>query len=343
MVRRSIKDFAIQTGFQHQLLGEVDLIIAELLSNAIKYAGAKCTFLIKQIRMHDTPGLEIIYLDKGPGMNDPTQMLKAGISTANTLGHGLGVAFNSSDYFDMYTRPQKGTAILSRKFLRPIAGLHNREEIDVGGIGVAMAGESYCGDSYAAIINGKKLSLIMSDGLGHGHKAHLASSEAISSFQRTQGTEIVSQLREMHQDLKSTRGAVSCICQADLQTSVVSACGIGNISAKVVAADGQVSNCRNFNGIVGYTIPNTLSEEDVQWEDGAVLIAHSDGIKARWRLSDYVGIVNHDPTLISAVLYRDFYRERDDAAVIAVKRQSKPFYPYGFMLENGQYNTSVRY
>jgi hypothetical protein len=46
---------------------------------------------------------------------------------------------------------------------------------------------------------------------------------------------------------------------------------------------------------------------------------HSDGLGTQWRLEDYAGLVARDPSLIAAVLYRDFTRVRDDVTVLAAR------------------------
>ncbi len=51
---------------------------------------------------------------------------------------------------------------------------------------------------------------------------------------------------------------------------------------------------------------------------------HSDGLQTRWNLSTYPGLSRKHPTLIAAVLYRDYSRKRDDVTVV-VLRQNRFF------------------
>jgi hypothetical protein len=46
---------------------------------------------------------------------------------------------------------------------------------------------------------------------------------------------------------------------------------------------------------------------------------HSDGLTTRWDLKLYPGIWNKPPSLIAAVLHRDFFRDRDDVTVLVAK------------------------
>jgi hypothetical protein len=46
---------------------------------------------------------------------------------------------------------------------------------------------------------------------------------------------------------------------------------------------------------------------------------HSDGLGSRWDLERYPGIWSKHPSIIAAILHRDFCRERDDVTVLVAK------------------------
>ena len=71
----------------------------------------------------------------------------------------------------------------------------------------------------------------------------------------------------------------------------------------------------SHNGIVGTAVCQ-LQQFDYLWQDGDLLIMHSDGLGVRWKLTDYAGLIRADPAVIAAVLYRDAKRGRDDATVL---------------------------
>jgi hypothetical protein len=64
-----------------------------------------------------------------------------------------------------------------------------------------------------------------------------------------------------------------------------------------------------------------IQEFTVPWNDESVLIMHSDGLGSKWDLNQYPGLAGKPPSIISAVLYRDFQRERDDVTVMTVKNR----------------------
>lgn len=335
VVKRTIREFASQIGFKPSAMGEIELIISELISNAVKYAHEKCYFLYRMIVDKQSKGIEIIYIDSGPGMREPTRMIRDGVTTSTTSrGEGLGAVFRMSDYFDMFSQYNLGTYILSRKYVRPKDKRTVRPST-LGLVCVAAPGETLCGDNWQVIYaqNREQMKILLADGLGHGENAHLASVKAVESFEQHCRLPLEDKLRSMHQDLKKTRGAVCMVCTVDPKANTILFCGVGNISAKVISPN-NVSNCVSYNGIVGYTMPATINEREVQWEGNNLFVGHSDGINTRWSMEDYPGLKNHDPALIAAVLYHNHNRGHDDVLVLVLKYQKKQFYPFSFMLED---------
>ena len=62
-----------------------------------------------------------------------------------------------------------------------------------------------------------------------------------------------------------------------------------------------------------------LHQLDYLWNDNDLLIMHSDGMSARWKLSDYPGLMAADTGVIAAILYRDSKRGHDDTTVLVVR------------------------
>jgi hypothetical protein len=73
-----------------------------------------------------------------------------------------------------------------------------------------------------------------------------------------------------------------------------------------------------MNGIAGNGSPR-VREFEYQWEPGSLLVMHSDGVSARWRLADYPGLAARRAGMIAAVLMRDMRRGNDDATVLVAK------------------------
>ena len=63
-------------------------------------------------------GVELEFLDQGPGIADLSRALAGGYSTANSLGLGLSGTKRLVDEFSIDTAPGRGTKILIRKWKR---------------------------------------------------------------------------------------------------------------------------------------------------------------------------------------------------------------------------------
>ena len=126
-----------------------------------------------------------------------------------------------------------------------------------------------------------------------------------------------------HQALRGTRGAAMAIAVIDQDQQQLSFAGVGNI-AGCIFADGARRHLMSHNGIVGSNL-RKVQEIVHPFPDGAMVIMHSDGIATRWDLDTYPGLVFRHPSLIAAILYRDFGRQRDDAMVVVVRqRRTQP-------------------
>jgi len=102
---------------------------------------------------------------------------------------------------------------------------------------------------------------------------------------------------------------------------VVRYAGVGNISA-AVCKPSSVRHAVSINGTVGHEARD-FREYTYPWESDALFVMHSDGLGSRWSLDDYGGgLRNRHPSIVAAVLYRDFGRQRDDVTVVVGRQAS---------------------
>lgn len=344
--RRGAADAARRAGFDETQAGRLALIVTEAATNILKHAGHG-EMLIRDICENSVPaahdgaapiapvrsGVELIAIDKGPGIHDLGAALIDGTSSAGTPGNGLGAMRRLADDFTIYSQPGIGTVL--RAYLRASGGAPapapGAGAIDIGGVGVPFPGEAVCGDAWNVLSDAKGLTVVVIDGLGHGPDAHRASVAGLQVAYANRGRTPTELIERMHDVMRPTRGAAVAVAQIDLAAARVVFAGIGNISACVLGADaldasalGGGSRARQLishNGIVGHTV-RKIQEFDAPWERGAMLVMHSDGIGTRWQLEQYPGLAHRAASLIAATLYRDFSRRRDDATVVVVKAAS---------------------
>ena len=123
-----------------------------------------------------------------------------------------------------------------------------------------------------------------------------------------------------HAALHGTRGAALAIARIDSALGQLTFAGVGNIAGAIVDCDGH-RHLLSHNGIVGSNLLKV--QEFVQpWRPESMLILHTDGIGPRWDLDAYPGLCLRHPSLIAAVLYRDFGRARDDATVLVLRQRA---------------------
>jgi anti-sigma regulatory factor (Ser/Thr protein kinase)/serine/threonine protein phosphatase PrpC len=313
--RRLAVSLAQEAGMQEPAVGNLALVVTELATNLVKHARGG-ELLMRRLGSEGTEGVEVLSLDKGPGMPNVALSLGDGYSTAGTSGTGLGAVLRAAGAFDMYSQPGKGTGVVARVFAHRKVGSQFAQS--VGAVRQAKPGEAVCGDSWIIRWFADGWVCAVADGLGHGRIASDAASAIIDAVRRAPARLSPVQLVEAaHQAARHTRGAALGVAVLDEPAKAVRFAGIGNIAAVVVhGADRR--HLVSHNGIVGHEY-RKVSEFSHRWQPQSLLLMLSDGIATQWDLGRYPGLSSRDPSLIAGVLYRDFARGRDDVTVVVVK------------------------
>ena len=302
-------------GFGESDAGRVALVATELATNLIKHAGGG-ELLVGSYEVGGKNGVELLALDRGPGMANVSACLADGFSTGGTRGQGLGAVTRQSNFFDVATWPGVGTAILARIRAGRIEPDESPAGPGWGAVSIAMPGEQVCGDSWTVHDAAATRTLMVADGLGHGEQAAEASVEAVRAFHRFSGHQVPALLDYIHGALRATRGAAVSIARFDPATRRIVYAGVGNV-AGVIASRDDLKHMVSMPGTAGFNARKIQAFEYAF--EGGLVILHSDGLSTSWTLNRYPNIAAADPTLIAAVLYRDFGRRRDDATVVVGK------------------------
>lgn len=314
--RRLATSLALAAGFAEDDAGRISLAATEAATNLAKYS-KQGELLLNTIHRGSGMGLEIISVDKGPGIADLDNCLRDGHSTSGSPGTGLGALRRLASVFDIYSASGIGTTVLCRFWPRQTSRVNC--PLEVGAVAVPYPGESACGDNWAVRQDPDCLSVMVADGLGHGPLAAEAASRAVEAFRQAPGTptEI---LRRAHGPMRSTRGAAAAVARIDLDHALVRYAGIGNITGLISAPLGNrymVSHA----GILGHE-PIRVQEFSYPLPPDALLVMYSDGLTSHCSPDSWPGLRGHDPSLIAGMLYRLCSRGRDDATVL-VARVSK--------------------
>ena len=312
--RRRAAELAGRQGFGETDSGRVALVATELATNILKH-GNGGEVLLGAYGEGAHSGVELIALDKGPGIANVTASLADGYSTAGTAGKGLGAVVRTSHFVDVASWPGNGTAILAR--LRPGQPREGATDTSsIGAVSVPKLGEDVCGDSWSVSVGPQETTLLVADGLGHGPEAAEAAVEAVRLFHRFNGHRAPVLLDYIHGGLRATRGAAVSVARFQPASGKIVYSGVGNI-AGIIAANGVLRRMVSMPGTAGHNA-RKIQAFEYPFTTGLVIL-HSDGIASSWTLDRYPNLVARHPTLIAAVLYRDLTRHRDDATVLVAK------------------------
>jgi anti-sigma regulatory factor (Ser/Thr protein kinase) len=310
--RQRVTAAARDAGFSETDAHRAGIVATELASNLVKHAAHGGEMLLRT-RPGESAEVEIVALDRGPGIGNVGQSLSDGYSTAGSAGTGLGAVRRMADEFDIYSQTGNGTVILVR--LRPAgSAAPPSSAFEVGGVSVPMPGESVCGDSWISMNDRGRVTVGVVDGLGHGmHAAAAATAAARALASRPYDTPLEG-LQSMHAAVRHTRGAAATVTMLDLRKAIVNVAGVGNISTALVG-HGTMRQAVSLGGILGHEV-RQFREYQYPWASGGMLIMHSDGLQTRWSLDGYPGLRQHHPVTVASVLYRDFRRGKDDVTVV---------------------------
>ena len=95
----------------------ISTAVSELARNIIKYA-KEGEVTLKIICQNLKKGIEILAIDKAPGIQDIDKALDENYSTGGTIGIGLPGTKRIMDDFHIESEPGKGTTIMARKWIK---------------------------------------------------------------------------------------------------------------------------------------------------------------------------------------------------------------------------------
>lgn len=114
-LRKQVRDDLVALGFS--LIDQTKMVTAasELARNTLRYGGGGEAHLVRYRDSHRT-GIEVILIDKGPGIANVELAMTDGFTTGAGLGLGLSGARRLADEFELQTVPGEGTSVRIAKW-----------------------------------------------------------------------------------------------------------------------------------------------------------------------------------------------------------------------------------
>lgn len=315
--RRLVGDHAAALAWDAPAIGTAHLIVTELATNLLKHA-CDGTLIVSSRREDGRGSLQLVAIDRGPGMMDVARCLEDGYSTAGSPGTGFGAVQRLASRMEVLSTPGKGTIVVA-DYAPPEPRSARAPRFDIGAFAVARQGETECGDAWAAKVVDGALAVMVCDGLGHGAAAAAAARAAQDVFRTSVALEPKSLLELAHQSLRGTRGAALAFALIDPNAAELRYCGIGNICAHIVHRS-SVRHLVSHDGIVGHRAAR-IAQFTSCWEHDADLVMHTDGVSGRWRPEEWPGLWVRGPSAIAAAIWRDHSRAADDATVLVARER----------------------
>ena len=321
-VRRAVLLAAKREGLDEIAASNGAIVATELATNLSKHA-RQGEIHVHSLFARGLQGVEILSVDRGPGILNLHQCLDDGYSTAGTGGTGLGAVIRLSSEFDAYSLPGRGTIISARILARP--GIDFEPPNFVLGIATRpVAGETASGDAWAARFDPAFCLLMVADGLGHGASAADASAEAVRVFLKSTADAPGDLLQQIHRALRGTRGAAVSVARIEFEQRVLRFAGLGNVAGVVVSPvhpeAPKLHAMVSLNGTAGHEV-RQIREFNYAFAPGDLLVLHSDGLSSNWNLPNNPGLLSKHPSVIAGALYGDHARLRDDVCVLVGKER----------------------
>jgi serine/threonine-protein kinase RsbT len=113
--RHTVREIAVQIGFGITDVTRIVTAASELARNAYKYGGGGIVRW-RRVASKERSGIQLQFIDHGPGIADISKALEAGYSTGQGLGLGLPAAKKLVDELDIRSTLGHGTCVTLTKW-----------------------------------------------------------------------------------------------------------------------------------------------------------------------------------------------------------------------------------
>jgi len=115
LTRRVVREAATKAGFGNTDVTRIVTASSELARNIFKYAGGG-VMRWRSLEDNGRRGIELLFVDQGPGIPDIELAMQEGYSTGDGLGMGLSGAKRLMDELEIQSMVGQGTTITLKKW-----------------------------------------------------------------------------------------------------------------------------------------------------------------------------------------------------------------------------------
>jgi phosphoserine phosphatase RsbX len=190
-----------------------------------------------------------------------------------------------------------------------------------GMAGAPLSGQPTSGDRAVVVEFPSGALVAVIDGLGHGTGAYDAAIEAERVLLAAPYEPVDELMRQCHEKLKGTRGAVISLASFEAERGMMSWLGVGNVEALLVRAQsGSVEAVAMKGGTVGYKLP-ALNPRSLVVHPGDTLVLASDGIRHGFKAEV---LSARTPQQIADEVMANWAKPSDDACVLVARYIGEP-------------------
>ncbi|MBS2018859.1 MAG: ATP-binding protein [Deltaproteobacteria bacterium] len=310
--RRLTREVAMAAGLPKERAERVVIAASELARNALIH-GRHGQFAVTPISRDGVSGVEIVCVDAGPGIPDPTRALAGLPRSTGSLGVGVASARANTDEIDFDIRLGEGTCVRARSFATSVP---RRREIGV--FGRPHAEEARSGDYASWHRTNDGLLLALCDGLGHGPAARSSSLVGMETVQANRDQAPIAILEACHRAMARTRGGVMAVVKVR-EPSSIDVAAVGNVTLELV----RPRTARRFPS-TSFVVGAAQRGWRAHVESGSLgtdeaIVLFSDGLPSRVSLGNELELLREPPIVIAHQLVQRFGRDTDDVLVVVAR------------------------
>lgn len=186
-----------------------------------------------------------------------------------------------------------------------------------------LTGQTVSGDLHVVKFFDNCVLLAVIDGVGHGDEADKAAHVAKDILEKNANESTISLMRQCHDALHQTRGAVITLACVNFRDHAMNWLGVGNVEGRLFRADPNIIPGHEHillrGGLVGYQLPS-LQAAVLPLMRGDLLVFATDGLHAGF--DQRINLTETPKKIADGIMNRHF-KGTDDALALAVRYLGK--------------------